>query len=211
MKYLQYGGYDTNVFMRLTLGFTLVLLGGFIVTNFMLFFAKMDLTPSSVIAYYNGSEENFHPARTYGSMLELTHGHLPMIALVLLLLTHLLIFAPYSRRFKIVSIVVPFASASMNEAAGWLVRFVDPAFAYLKIGSFLMLQTSMILLVTGLAAFLLKFEDGTARNKGAAAGAGGGSVDPPFIGKPHFPEPHREVAHEGSSSYLEKEELKGPV
>ncbi|MEX2090181.1 MAG: hypothetical protein WEB62_10435, partial [Bacteroidota bacterium] len=94
MRYLQNGGFQNNPFMRLTLGLMLLFMIGFVATNFALYFAKMDLTPSSVVAYYNGSEEEFRPARTYQSMLEVTHMHLPMMALVILLLTHLIIFAP---------------------------------------------------------------------------------------------------------------------
>ena len=34
--------------------------------------------------------------RTYQSMIEITHMHLPMMAMVVLLLTHLPIFAPFA-------------------------------------------------------------------------------------------------------------------
>ena len=44
-------------------------------------------------------------------------------------------------------IVVPFLAALTNEGAGWLVRFVHPGFAYLKIAGFLLLQTSLATLV----------------------------------------------------------------
>ncbi len=93
MKYLQNGGYQNHPLMRLTLAFAVVFLTGFVITNFMLYFSRMDLSPASVTGYYLGSEEEFRPARSYQSMLEVTHGHLPMMALVLLLLTHLVIYA----------------------------------------------------------------------------------------------------------------------
>ena len=155
MKYLQNGGYQNNPLMRLTLTFAAVFLAGFVVTNFMLYFSKMDLTPSSVASYYLGSEENFLPARSYLSMLEVTHGHLPMMALVLLLLTHLVLFAPLSSRMKLALVITPFVSGLTSEAAGWLVRFVDPGFAWLKVASFLTLQASLIALLAILAAFLI--------------------------------------------------------
>jgi hypothetical protein len=142
------GGFQNNPFMRMTLWLTTVFLAGFVVTNFMLYFAKMDLTPSSVISYYNGSEEEFRPARSYQSMLEVTHGHLPMMALVLLLLTHLVIFAPYSRGGKTVFILTAFLSG--------LVRFAHTDFAYLKIFSFCVLQASLLFLLTSLTIFLYR-------------------------------------------------------
>jgi hypothetical protein len=68
--------------MRLTLYFTLFFLFGFWVTNFAMYFAKMNLTPQSVVDYYLGSEAEFRMPRTYQSMLEVTrasaddgHGH----------------------------------------------------------------------------------------------------------------------------------------
>ncbi len=154
MRYMQTGGFQNNPYMRLTLGLTLVLLLGFTATNFMLYFAKMDLSPESVVSYYNGNEEEFHAARTYQSMLEVTHGHLAMMALVMLLLTHLVVFAPFRRSQKIMLIVTAFTSALLNEAAGWIVRFVDPGFAWLKVTSFLTLQGSLLFLLGALAVFL---------------------------------------------------------
>lgn len=166
MKYLQNGGFQKQPLMRLTLSLSLLFITGFIVTNFLLYFNKMDLTPTSVVTYYNGSDEDFIPARTYQSMLEVTHGHLPMMALVLLLLTHLAIFAPFSQAGKVAFVVVAFLSALLNEAAGWLVRFVDPAFAYLKVGAFLTMQGSLIFLVVVLWVFLARWKSDMNGNGG---------------------------------------------
>lgn len=154
MRYMQAGGFQSNPFMRLTLGLTLVLLLAFTATNFMLYFAKMDLSPSSVVSYYNGNEEDFRPARSYQSMLEVTHGHLAMMALVMLLLTHLVIFAPFSPGRKTVLILSAFLSSLFSEASGWLVRFVDPAFALLKVLSFVVLQGSLLFLLGALGMYL---------------------------------------------------------
>lgn len=158
MKYLQNGGFQKHPLMRLTLSLSLVFISAFIVTNFLLYFNKMDLNPQSVITYYNGSDEQFIPARSYQSMLEVTHSHLPMIALVLLLLTHLAIFAPFSQRGKVLFIVIAFLSALLNETSGWLVRFVDPAFAYLKVASFVTMQASLIFLTVVLWVFLWRWK-----------------------------------------------------
>lgn len=178
MKYLQNGGYQNNPFMRLTLGLALVFLIGFVVTNFFLYFDRMGLTPQSVVSYYNGSEEEFRPARSYQSMLEVTHMHLPMMALVLLLLTHLVIFAPVSRGGKIALILIPFLSGLMGEASSWLVRFVHPQFAWLKIISFLTLQASLIVLLGLLALFLMR----SGRN---GQPRGGQHEGPPYSADPH--------------------------
>ena len=46
------------------------------VSNGMMYFHHMDLTPGSVIAYYLGSEEQFTQPRSYQGMLEVSHFHL---------------------------------------------------------------------------------------------------------------------------------------
>lgn len=142
--------------MRTTLALTLLLLAGFILTNFLMFFNRMDLTPHGIQSYYLGNEENFHPARSYQSMIETTHSHLPMMALVLLLLTHLIIFAPFSKTGKYIFIVVTFLSALLNEGSNYLIRFLDPDFAWVKIAAFSTLQFCLITLVTVLAVFLIR-------------------------------------------------------
>ena len=75
-------------------------------------------------------------------------------ALVMLLLTHLLIFAPYPRRTRVLIIVGAFLSAALDEGAGWLVRFVHPGFAVLKLAAFVSLQGILAFLLIGLALFL---------------------------------------------------------
>lgn len=156
MKYLQNGGFQNHPLMRLTVGLTLVLLLGLWVTNFAMYFSRMDLTPASVVSYYNGSEEDFRPERSAASMLETTHMHLPMMGMVLLFLTHLLIFVPLARGTRVALIVATFAGALVDEASGWLVRFVDPAFAPLKVVGFLVLQGALGIVMLCLAIFLVR-------------------------------------------------------
>jgi hypothetical protein len=54
---------------------------------------------------------------------------------------------PLRSSWKVGLIVVPFVSALLDEGAGWLVRFAHPAFAYLKVAGFLLLQGSLAVLV----------------------------------------------------------------
>jgi len=125
----------------------------------------MGLDAASVVAYYNGSEADFTPARSAASMLEITHMHLPMMSLVLLLLTHLLIFVPLSRGSKVGLIVATFVFAILSESGGWLVRFVSPSLAPVKIVGFVGMQACLAFLLVTLAVSLL-------RPRGAAAANG---------------------------------------
>lgn len=150
MKYMQNGKFYANPLMRLTLIFTLVFLAGFWFTTAIMYFSKMNLTPTSVIDYYRGNEDLYTLPRTFGSMLEVTHGHLPVMAMVALLLTHLFIFTPFAKWVKATLIIAFFGSALLSEASSWLVRYVHPDFAYLKIASFIALEASMALVILAL-------------------------------------------------------------
>jgi hypothetical protein len=153
---MQEGGFQNNPLMRLTLALTLALLLAFWITNFAMYFSRMGLTPSSVVAYYNGSEADFRPERSSASMLETTHMHLPMMGMVLLFLTHLVLFVPLSRGARIALVVAAFASAALDEGAGWLVRFVSPGLAPLKVIGFLGLQAAIAGLLGAIAVFLIQ-------------------------------------------------------
>lgn len=156
MRYMQEGGFQNNPLMRLTLALTLVLLVAFWMTNIGMYFSRMTLRPGSVVSYYNGSEEDFRAPRSVASMLETTHMHLPMMGMVLLFLTHLLIFVPMTRGAKVGIIAAAFASALFEEAAGWLVRLVSPSFAPLKVAGFVGLQATILVLIASVTSFLLR-------------------------------------------------------
>lgn len=155
MKYMEQGGFQNNPLTRLTLWGTLVFLTGLWLSNFGMYFSRMGLSPASVAAYYRGSDETFQPARTFGSMVESSHGHFAMMAMVLLVLTHLYIFVPGPRRLKAAFVGGTFAATFLSEASGWLVRFVHPGFAILKPVAFLASQAFLALMLGLLATFLV--------------------------------------------------------
>lgn len=170
MKYMEKGGFQSQGLMRLTLGLSIALLSLFWVTNFAIFVSRLGFTPASVASYYLGSEADFRPPRTAGTMLEVTHAHLPVMALVMLLLTHLLIFAPYSKRTRVILIATACLSAALDEGAGWLVRFVHPGFAVVKLAAFVSLQGILAFLLVSLALFLRSGAQTEGRNLGRSLG-----------------------------------------
>ena len=155
MKYMEQGGFQNNPLTRLTLWGTFVFLTGLWFSNFGMYFSRMGLSPSSVAAYYRGSDETFQPARTFGSMVESSHGHFAMMAMVLLVLTHLYVFVPGPRRIKTAFVGGTFAATFLSEASGWLVRFVHPGFAILKPVAFFASQAFLGLMLGLLATFLV--------------------------------------------------------
>ena len=117
------------------------------VSNGMMYFHHMDLTPKSVIAYYLGSEEQFTAPRSYQGMLEVSHFHLFSMGILIVTLTHLMLMTDFSIRLKIWLSGLTYISALADEAGGWLVRFVHPLFAYFKIAAFIMLEISLAALL----------------------------------------------------------------
>ncbi|MFM8332377.1 MAG: hypothetical protein ACKN9T_11870 [Candidatus Methylumidiphilus sp.] len=141
------------------------------VSNGMMFFHKMDLAPASIVEYYLGSEEKFTQPKSYQSLLEVTHFHLFAMGMLAVTLTHLLLFTPLSVTLKVWLTGLTFASAVADEIAGWLVRFVHPAFAWFKLGAFLTLEFSLAALLIFVSASLV-WQRQEMRNRAAGEMAG---------------------------------------
>jgi hypothetical protein len=147
VRFVVTGEWSRNRLLQTIVSLYCLYVAGLWVTNALLYFAKMDLTPASVVAYYLGSEERFLSPRSYQGLLEVSHFHLFAMGLLLLVLTHLMLFVPIANRWKAWLIVLPFASALLDEGASWLVRFAHPGFAFAKIAGFLLLQGSLAALI----------------------------------------------------------------
>ncbi|MGZ4997619.1 MAG: hypothetical protein ACXV8J_07300 [Methylobacter sp.] len=126
------------------------------VSNGMMYFHHMDLTPDSVVAYYLGSEEQFTQPRSYQGMLEVSHFHLFSMGMLVLTLTHLMLMTEFSVRLKIWLSALTYGAALADEAGGWLVRFVDPLFAYFKIAAFVVLELSLAALLVAVITALVR-------------------------------------------------------
>jgi hypothetical protein len=173
MRFVITGEWSRNRLLQTIVSLYALYVGALWITNALLYFQKMSLSYASVVGYYLGDEERFLPARSYQGLLEVSHFHLFAMGMLLLVLTHLMLFVPLRPRTKAWLIAVPFLSGFLDEGAGWLVRFVHPGFAYLKIAGFLLLQASLAALV-GLS--LWSVFSGT---QGNYSGRGEGAAGPP--------------------------------
>jgi hypothetical protein len=169
MRFVITGEWTRNRLLQTIVVLYALYVGGLWLTNALLYFHKMGLTPTSVTDYYLGNEAMFTSPRSYQGLLEVSHFHLFAMGMLLLVLTHLMLFVPVRNGLKAWLIVVPFFSAILDEGAGWLVRFVHPAFAWAKISGFLLLQTSLaVLIVVSLWAVFA----GSQRNYSGVDGGG---------------------------------------
>jgi hypothetical protein len=142
----------------LILFFFLVYVLFFWVTNWVIYFQKMSLDPASVVSYYRGDAdmEFGRPPRPLGALAETSHFHLFAMGMLVMTLTHLVLFLPVSFRVKGTLTLITFLSALLTEGSSWLVRYVHPAFAWLKIAGFLVLQASLLGLVAALLAGVVR-------------------------------------------------------
>jgi hypothetical protein len=177
VRYVITGEWKRNNLLRLILFFFLVYMLLFWVTNWLLYFQKMTLDPASVVSYFNGDPdaEFGRPPRPMGSLAEVSHFHLFAMGMLVMTLTHLLLFLPVSFRVKAGLTLVTFLSALLNQGSNWLVRFVDPVFAWVKVASFLTLQTALFGLIAALLIGVLRparngYTDQDNRVKSAANG-----------------------------------------
>ncbi len=147
MRFFVTGEWTQNRLLQTIVTLYALYVAGLWLTNALLYFQKMSLSYESIVGYYLGSEERFLSPRSYQGLLEVSHFHFFAMGMLLLVLTHLMLFVPLRNGIKAWLIAIPFLSAFLDEGAGWMVRFVHPAFAYAKIAGFLLLQTSLAVLV----------------------------------------------------------------
>ena len=147
MRFIVTGEWSRNRLLQVIVVLYTAYVAGLWVTNHLLYFNKMSLDPDSVVTYYLGDEETYQPARTYQGLLEVSHFHLFAMGMLLLVLTHLVLFIPVRTQVKIALISLPFVAAALDEGSSWLVRFVSPDFAILKVTGFVLLQGSLAALI----------------------------------------------------------------
>lgn len=144
-----------NDLLKLIILFTVIFFVFLWITNLLLYL-KVGMSYESVVEYYRGSETSFRPPRSYLGLLEEAHFHFFSIAIILVTLNHLILFTGIRSLYKLLLIVVSYLSAFLDIISGWLVRFVSPEFAYLKISSFLVFQASLLILLIIVTMYLFR-------------------------------------------------------
>jgi hypothetical protein len=147
MRYFITGEWNRHSLLRILMSLFFLYVVGLLVTNTLMYFLHMDLNPASVVEYYRGNESKFLPPKSYEGLLEVTHMHFFAMSILFVTLTHLLLFVELPSVIKISLACLLFASGLGDIGAGWLVRYLHPHFALLKIASFLGLQISMVIIL----------------------------------------------------------------
>lgn len=146
MKFLVNGDFN-NRLLQIILLFVLTYTGLMWFTNILLYVEKIGFTYTSVVDFYLGSDEEFRNPISYRGLLEGTHFHLFDFAIALLLVNHLTVFSGLNQRLKLLLITISFTSGLLDITSGWLIRFLSPEFAYLKVLGFIIFQMSFAILL----------------------------------------------------------------
>jgi hypothetical protein len=110
-----------------------------------LFALKLGGGPEGVRAFYLGAEEGFTGPKSLAGLLEVAVPHLAAIPLVLFAAIHVVGFAgALPRRVHAVLLALSFGSALLGVAAGFGVRFLSPALAWLKVAAFAGLEVALL-------------------------------------------------------------------
>lgn len=147
MRFFVDSGQYRNGHLRWTVAFFLSYAVLHWLTNAFMYFEHMGLSPASVTAYYRGDEEKMLSPRSFRGMIEVAHFHLFAMGIFILTIVHLAVFMPLGARLKAGLIATTFSAALAQEGSGWLVRFVHPGFAPLKVVSFLLVQVSLAVVI----------------------------------------------------------------
>jgi hypothetical protein len=110
-----------------------------------LFALKLGGGVAGVRAFYLGAPERFTSPKSLAGLLEVAVPHLVAVPLVLFAAIHVVGFArKLSRRVFVALVALSFASALAATASGFAVRWVSPAFAWLKVVSFGGLEVALL-------------------------------------------------------------------
>ena len=150
MRFVVTGEWRQNTPLRLILLCFAIYALLFWVTNGLLFFHSMSLSPSRIAEYYLGHPDEWGgppTPRSYKVLLEISHAHIFAMGILNMTMTHLFLFVPARAWIKSSTIMVSFTSALLDEASGWLIVYVHPAFAYMKSAAFLSFQLALFVLI----------------------------------------------------------------
>ncbi|HEY7648202.1 MAG TPA: hypothetical protein VID04_04290 [Methylomirabilota bacterium] len=113
-------------------GFVLLVVPGF-VSQLGFQWGRIGVTPSAVAAYYRGSESGdvMTFPKSWAQLLEVTHAHAFMMAVVFLVLAHLFVSTSAPDRLKRVVLAATFAGTLGDLVAPWLVRYGAPWCAWI--------------------------------------------------------------------------------
>lgn len=126
-----------------------------------LFALKLGGNAQGVRAFYVGSEERFIAAKSLAGILEVAVPHVIAMPLVLFAAVHVVGFArALPRRTFAVLVAISFGSALVGILSGFVIRWIAPALAWLKIAAFVGLEAALVAWAVLLVALFVPLRSG---------------------------------------------------
>ena len=96
---------------------------------------RIGVTPRAIARYYRGDETGEVMAfpKTFGQLLEVTHAHAFVMALIFLVLAHLVAATPMPSGCQHAVVAITFAGLIGDLIAPWLTRYVAAPWAWLAL------------------------------------------------------------------------------
>jgi hypothetical protein len=110
---------------------------------------RIGLTPGAIATYYRGSDagEVLVFPKTFGQLLEVTHAHAFVMAIVFLILAHLFVSTSMPERLKTVVLAMAFAGTAGDLIVPWLVRYGAAGCAWLLLAAWIAQGTGSLVLL----------------------------------------------------------------
>jgi len=100
---------------------------------------RIGVTPAAIAAYYRGGESGgvMSFPKTFGQLLEVSHAHAFVMAVIFLILAHLFAATGAPPALKAAVLAVAFAGLLGDLVAPWLTRYVSPGGAWIALASWI--------------------------------------------------------------------------
>lgn len=155
MRFVISGEWTRNRLLKLIVLWFMLFTFLFGITVSLMFYVDMGLGYQGVVEHYLGSEERFIAPKSFKGLLEISHYHAFAYGMLLMTMTHLLLFVQLRESLKAVIISLTFISGLALEGSSWLIRYVSPGFAYLKLTAFYVFLLSLLILIVAVVYALL--------------------------------------------------------
>jgi len=118
-----------------------------LITSAVFGVSRTGLSVQGVVDYYRGNPDQMKFEKSAQELLEVTHFHAFAIPVVLLILGHLFFLSDCPAPAKRLVVAVAAGAAMAGLVTPWAVRFLHPAWAYLKWAAGYALGAALLILI----------------------------------------------------------------
>lgn len=156
MKFLLSNNIKENKVLKEIIALFIFMAFLFLLGQIILEVTNLGISPTSITEYYKGSERKFLEPKSLTIILEELHIKIFLIGFLILILSNLILLTDLSLGVKNCLIVSSFAMGIFDSLSGFLIVYGSPFFSYFKIFAFLLLNLSLILMISFVLHYLFK-------------------------------------------------------